>query len=566
MGSACVIALLDIRGHNPCSRIPRSKMKTLERVRNSVLMEVKGRKDYLLKQSNAPRRGSASEFVWKRVVDSIETTTPAQLAAASAIAAGPGAARGAGVGMSSPFSSAANSAKVSEPGVANESVAFCISMKDGHKWERRRRTSSTMSDQSQSDHRSSEAPPPPFLALADHQYPPHQQQQQRQQRQETAVPVSGAISSRSTSTGGRLQEGHEVPHRLSSASNKERRNFSPSTNAMVVAVGNNNSSSSGNYRKVSNIVLDREYSVSGDEADIAGRAGFIVSLRNRSSTAAAPSGSSSRSGSKERLGGLLNSSSKDKLREQSISCTPSTASFSSDINNSSSSKPRTAAGGAAGGMPALNLQSQLVLLPASLSARREGSSRDIPVPPMAKRMSPVSSVHATSSSGTSSSSTSSKVFTGRKILGKTLHAAGVALIMSTNSSDSLSSQQDGGNSNSTETALGKSSVAVTVSPRLREEKAVSGSASDDGYSIAYEEGHINKPFIPFPMKPSMAGSSSSSNDSATTALATSIKNASLVGYEDSNKVVVMENIPTIPRPSRSIPAKFQADDSKILLN
>jgi hypothetical protein len=46
VGRACLIALLDLRGHNPCSRIPTSKYKTLERLRYSLVTEVKLRQEY----------------------------------------------------------------------------------------------------------------------------------------------------------------------------------------------------------------------------------------------------------------------------------------------------------------------------------------------------------------------------------------------------------------------------------------------------------------------------------------------------------------------------------------
>ncbi len=100
VGRACVIAMLDIRGHNPCSRIPKSKMKTLDRVRNAVVMEVRNRKEYIGKAiqsrerekrksltSTAGANGGSSkfntgvcpptqseEFVWKRVIDEFSTS------------------------------------------------------------------------------------------------------------------------------------------------------------------------------------------------------------------------------------------------------------------------------------------------------------------------------------------------------------------------------------------------------------------------------------------------------------------------------------------------------------
>lgn len=94
VGRACLIAILDIRGHNPCSRITKSKCKTLDRVRNLVMMEVRNRKEYLGRPMNKDRRrhpGSSSgkngsggsplpmeEFPWKRVVE--PETIPASAA------------------------------------------------------------------------------------------------------------------------------------------------------------------------------------------------------------------------------------------------------------------------------------------------------------------------------------------------------------------------------------------------------------------------------------------------------------------------------------------------------
>lgn len=88
VGRACIIALLDIRGHNPCSRIAKSKFKTLDRVRNSVMMEVRSRREYIGKAINRDRRRtvvaqerklgpgevavSSDELCWRRVVESAE--------------------------------------------------------------------------------------------------------------------------------------------------------------------------------------------------------------------------------------------------------------------------------------------------------------------------------------------------------------------------------------------------------------------------------------------------------------------------------------------------------------
>lgn len=80
VGRACLIAMLDLRGFNPCSRIPKSKLKSLERVRALVLNEVRSRKEYKGQQvrkryglSFSSATGSDSEkeevFSWKRLAD-----------------------------------------------------------------------------------------------------------------------------------------------------------------------------------------------------------------------------------------------------------------------------------------------------------------------------------------------------------------------------------------------------------------------------------------------------------------------------------------------------------------
>merc|ERR1711871_884336 len=46
VGRACVLAMLDIRGINPCSRIPNSKWQSLEKLRAAILKEVGLRKEY----------------------------------------------------------------------------------------------------------------------------------------------------------------------------------------------------------------------------------------------------------------------------------------------------------------------------------------------------------------------------------------------------------------------------------------------------------------------------------------------------------------------------------------
>jgi hypothetical protein len=86
VGRACVVAILDLRGHNPCSRIPKSKFKTLDRIRSSIMIEVRSKKEFTGKVitrrrhlSSADRRNHASrsaspnshlnfdDAMWKRV-------------------------------------------------------------------------------------------------------------------------------------------------------------------------------------------------------------------------------------------------------------------------------------------------------------------------------------------------------------------------------------------------------------------------------------------------------------------------------------------------------------------
>ena len=51
VGRACLIALLDIRGLNPASRLPMNRMRTLENLRQRIMNTVKNRKEY--RQRNA---------------------------------------------------------------------------------------------------------------------------------------------------------------------------------------------------------------------------------------------------------------------------------------------------------------------------------------------------------------------------------------------------------------------------------------------------------------------------------------------------------------------------------
>jgi len=53
VGRACVVAILDLRGQNPCSRINKSKHKTLDRLRKSVMMEVRAKKEFIGKPVNS---------------------------------------------------------------------------------------------------------------------------------------------------------------------------------------------------------------------------------------------------------------------------------------------------------------------------------------------------------------------------------------------------------------------------------------------------------------------------------------------------------------------------------
>jgi hypothetical protein len=54
VGSACLVALLDIRDCNPCSRIRNSKVKTLERVRFLVKNDIKQKKEFKNKEKGRP--------------------------------------------------------------------------------------------------------------------------------------------------------------------------------------------------------------------------------------------------------------------------------------------------------------------------------------------------------------------------------------------------------------------------------------------------------------------------------------------------------------------------------
>lgn len=148
-----MIALLDIRGHNPCSRIPKSKMKTLDRIRGSVMLEVRGRKDYQGRSLVMPTRkaldnkksssGGGDAVLWRRVVD----PTASNGSNTNIVVANNGSSHSSNVINSQIQSLKANVSQIQsavEIGSSEkESVAFTISMKDGHKWERRRRQTLT---------------------------------------------------------------------------------------------------------------------------------------------------------------------------------------------------------------------------------------------------------------------------------------------------------------------------------------------------------------------------------------------------------------------------------------
>ena len=85
VGRACIIAMLDLRNQNPCSRIPRSKAKTLSRYRHSVSQEVRARKEYKEQRSkgpnisgygqNAVNMSEMQPTLWRRCISSVEADT-----------------------------------------------------------------------------------------------------------------------------------------------------------------------------------------------------------------------------------------------------------------------------------------------------------------------------------------------------------------------------------------------------------------------------------------------------------------------------------------------------------
>lgn len=65
VGQACMIAMLDLRGHNEFSRIPLSKFKSLDRIRMTILSEVRQKPEYkgqtLRKKHGTKNRSTVSE-------------------------------------------------------------------------------------------------------------------------------------------------------------------------------------------------------------------------------------------------------------------------------------------------------------------------------------------------------------------------------------------------------------------------------------------------------------------------------------------------------------------------
>lgn len=90
VGRACMVAMLDLRGHNPCSRLPMTRVKSLERIRLTVMGEVRQKAEYkgvqLLGGGGGSRYrrsgsgGSASteseEIPWVHRTDAVFVPTP----------------------------------------------------------------------------------------------------------------------------------------------------------------------------------------------------------------------------------------------------------------------------------------------------------------------------------------------------------------------------------------------------------------------------------------------------------------------------------------------------------
>ena len=70
VGRACLVAWLDLRGHNPASRLIKSKYKTLDRIRSLVIPEIKMKKDYQ-PMLEADKREIKMDSTWRRCVNSL---------------------------------------------------------------------------------------------------------------------------------------------------------------------------------------------------------------------------------------------------------------------------------------------------------------------------------------------------------------------------------------------------------------------------------------------------------------------------------------------------------------
>eukprot|EP01039_Chlorochromonas_danica_P005597 gene5597-6162_t len=159
VGRACVIALLDLRGQNPHTRITKSKFKTLERVRNAVVMEVRSRREYFGKAMNRERKRTAQErrvmgsstssdelFIWKRVVDpDCLLVTPSNAATAvNLVAAGGGGGTG-GVSSGGGSGGGATTGSNSKANMVNDAGILFISAKDSKPSRRSRPPSASAS-------------------------------------------------------------------------------------------------------------------------------------------------------------------------------------------------------------------------------------------------------------------------------------------------------------------------------------------------------------------------------------------------------------------------------------
>ena len=81
VGRACLIAMMDIRGFNPCSRIGNSKQKTLNRFISTVMQEVKQRKEYKQQRSVSAAAGGApnsSAIQWRPRICTVHEPSPAE--------------------------------------------------------------------------------------------------------------------------------------------------------------------------------------------------------------------------------------------------------------------------------------------------------------------------------------------------------------------------------------------------------------------------------------------------------------------------------------------------------